>query len=122
MAEAHKRLSSPFLVIFMCSLAAFSILFGEFKRKVLVSKIILCSFFAVVIQAIYISSLNKIIFSIYTFLLHNEWNVHAVILSELGTNSLILSFISPAALFVNVIASIFSGFIPFSHKYAILWV
>ena len=69
LAEAHKRLSSPFLVIFMCSLAAFSILFGEFKRKVLVSKIILCSFFAVVIQAIYISSLNKIIFSIYTFLL-----------------------------------------------------
>ena len=69
LAEAHKRLSSPFLVIFMCSLAAFSILFGEFKRKVLVSKIILCSFFAVVVQAIYISSLNKIIFSIYTFLL-----------------------------------------------------
>ena len=66
LAEAHKRLSSPFLVIFMCSLAAFSILFGEFKRKILVSKIILSSFIAVVIQAIYILSMNKLIFSIYT--------------------------------------------------------
>ncbi len=69
LAEAHKRLSSPFLVVFMCALAAFSILFGEFKRKVLVSKIIICSFIAVLTQAIYISFMNKIIFSIYTFLL-----------------------------------------------------
>ena len=69
LAEAHKRLSSPFLVIFMSTLAAFSILFGEFKRKVLISKIVLCSFIAVLIQAIYISSMNKLIFSIYTFLL-----------------------------------------------------
>ncbi len=69
LAEAHRRLSSPFLVLFMCALAAFSILFGEFKRKVLASKIILCSFIAVLVQAIYISSMNKLIFSIYTFLL-----------------------------------------------------
>ncbi len=69
LAEAHKRLSSPILVIFMCALASFSILFGEFKRKILASKIILCSFFAVLIQAIYISSMNKLFFSIYTFLL-----------------------------------------------------
>ena len=69
LAEAHRRLSSPFLVLFMCALAAFSILFGEFKRKVLASKIILCSFIAVIVQAIYISSMNKLIFSIYTFLL-----------------------------------------------------
>ena len=69
LSEAHKRLSSPFLVIFMSTLAAFSILFGEFKRKVLISKIILCSFIAVLIQATYISSMNKLIFSIYTFLL-----------------------------------------------------
>ena len=69
LAEAHKRLSSPFLVLFMCALAAFSILFGEFKRKVLASKIILCSFIAVLIQAIYISSMNKLVFSIYTSLL-----------------------------------------------------
>jgi len=67
LAEAHKRLSSPFLVIFMCALASFSILFGEFKRKVLVSKIILCSFIAVLTQAIYISFMNKLNFSIYTF-------------------------------------------------------
>ena len=69
LAEAHKRLSSPILVIFMCALASFSILFGEFKRKILVSKMILCSFFAVLIQAIYISTMNKLFFSIYTFLL-----------------------------------------------------
>ncbi|MEC8099790.1 MAG: LptF/LptG family permease [Pseudomonadota bacterium] len=69
LAEAHKRLSSPFLVIFMSALAAFSILFGEFKRKVLVNKIILCSFIAVLIQALYISFMNKIVFSVYTFLL-----------------------------------------------------
>ncbi len=69
LAEAHKRLSAPLLVIFMCSLAAFSVLFGEFRRKVLVSKIIVCSFIAVVMQAIYISIMNKIIFSMYTFLL-----------------------------------------------------
>tara|TARA_Y100000589_G_scaffold282901_1_gene280637 strand:+ start:69 stop:1199 length:1131 start_codon:yes stop_codon:yes gene_type:complete len=69
LAEAHKRLSSPFLVLFMCALASFSVLFGEFKRKVLVSKIILCSFIAVLIQALYISSMNKLIFSIYTFLI-----------------------------------------------------
>ncbi len=69
LAEAHKRLSSPFLVIFMSALAAFSILFGEFKRKVLVSKIIVCSFIAVLMQAVYISFMNKIVFSVYTFLL-----------------------------------------------------
>ena len=69
LAEAHKRLSSPILVIFMCALASFSILFGEFKRKILVSKIILFSFFAVLIQAMYISSMNKLSFSVYTFLL-----------------------------------------------------
>ncbi len=69
LVEAHKRLSSPILVIFMCALASFSILFGEFKRKILVSKIILCSFFAVLMQAIYISTMNKLFFSINTFLL-----------------------------------------------------
>ncbi len=69
LAEAHKRLSSPFLVLFMCALAALSILFGEFKRKILASKVILFSFIAVLVQAIYISTMNKLIFSIYTFLL-----------------------------------------------------
>ena len=69
LAEAHKRLSTPLLVIFMCALAAFSVLFGEFRRKVLVSKIIACSFIAVLMQAIYISIMNKLIFSMYTFLL-----------------------------------------------------
>ena len=69
LAEAHKRLSSPFLVLFMCSLGAFAVLFGEFKRKTLITKIILCSFIAVMIQAIYITAMNKLTFSLYTFLL-----------------------------------------------------
>ena len=69
LAEAHKRLSSPFLVLFMCALGAFSVLFGEYKRKTLVNKIILCSFIAVMMQAIYISVMNKLTFSMYTFLL-----------------------------------------------------
>ena len=64
LAEAHRRLSSPLLVLFMCAIASFSILFGELKRKIL-----MCSFIAVMIQAIYISFINKIIFSMYTFYL-----------------------------------------------------
>ena len=69
LAEAHRRLSSPFLVFFMCTLGSFAILFGELKRKASVKKIIICSFFAVVLQALYISIMNKLIFSIYTFML-----------------------------------------------------
>jgi len=53
----------------MCTLAAFSVLFGEMKRKKLVGNIIFCSFIAVLTQALYISIMNKIIFSISTFLL-----------------------------------------------------
>ncbi len=69
LAEAHRRMSSPILVLFMCALASFSILFGEFKKKALARKIIICSSIAVVLQAAYISMMNKLIFSIYTFLL-----------------------------------------------------
>ena len=69
LAEAHRRLSSPLLVLFMCALASFSVLFGEFKRKMLVRKVIICSSVAVIMQAIYISIMNKLIFSMYTFLL-----------------------------------------------------
>ncbi len=69
LAEGHRRLSSPLLVFFMCSLASFSILFGQMKRKTLVGNIIFCSFIAVIIQAMYISIINKLTFSMYTFLL-----------------------------------------------------
>jgi lipopolysaccharide export system permease protein len=69
LAEGHRRLSSPILVIFMCTLSSFSILFGELKRKNLVRKIALSSFIAVLVQAFYISIMNKLIFSIYTFIL-----------------------------------------------------
>lgn len=68
-AEGHRRLSSPILVIFMCTLASFSVLFGEMKRKILMRNIIFCSFLAVVIQAMYISIMNKLIFSTFTFIL-----------------------------------------------------
>ena len=53
----------------MCTLSSFSILFGELKRKNLVRKIALSSFIAVLVQAFYISIMNKLIFSIYTFIL-----------------------------------------------------
>ena len=69
LAEGHRRISSPILVLFMCTLASFSILFGELKRKNLVRKIALSSFVAVLVQAFYISIMNKLIFSIYTFIL-----------------------------------------------------
>ena len=69
LAEAHRRLSSPILVLFMCALASFSVLFGEFKRKFLVRKIVICSSIAFILQAVYISIMNKLIFSMYTFLL-----------------------------------------------------
>ena len=69
LAEAHRRMSSPLLVIFMCTLASFSVLFGEMKRKVLLGNIVFCSFLAVIMQAMYISLINKMIFSFSTFLL-----------------------------------------------------
>ena len=62
-------MSSPLLVIFMCTLASFSVLFGEMKRKVLLGNIVFCSFLAVIMQAMYISLINKMIFSFSTFLL-----------------------------------------------------
>ncbi len=69
LAEAHRRLSSPILVLCMCALGSFSVLFGEFKRKVLARKIVICSSIAVVLQAVYISIMNKLIFSMYTSIL-----------------------------------------------------
>ena len=69
LAEVHRRLSSPILVLFMCTLASFSVLFGEFKRKFLVRKIVICSSIAFILQAVYISIMNKLIFSMYTLLL-----------------------------------------------------
>ena len=43
LAEAHRRLSSPILVLFMCALASFSILFGNFKRASLTAGITIYS-------------------------------------------------------------------------------
>ena len=53
-----------------------------------------------------------------------EWKVETHILSEpWPTIALMRSRISPAALFVKVMARMFQGFTPFSSiKYAVLWV
>ena len=64
LAEGHRRLSSPLLAIFMCILASFSILFGEMKKKMLLKNIIICSSIAVLTQAVYISIMSNIIFSV----------------------------------------------------------
>jgi len=57
-SEGHRRLSSPLLVIFMCSLAAFSVLFGKTKKKMLAKRIIFISSLAILVQSIYIASIN----------------------------------------------------------------
>ena len=58
LSEGHRRLSSPLLVIFMCSLAAFSVLFGKTKKKMLAKRIIFISSLAILVQSIYIASIN----------------------------------------------------------------
>lgn len=58
LSEGHRRLSSPLLVIFMCSLAAFSVLFGKTKKKMLSKRIIFNSSVAILVQSIYIASIN----------------------------------------------------------------
>ena len=63
LAEAHRRLSSPLLVILMCSLASCAVLIGEMKKKMLLKNIIISSFIAIFIQATYISAINRINFS-----------------------------------------------------------
>lgn len=68
-SEGHRRLSSPFLVIFMCSLASFSVLFGEMKRKLLIKNIVICSFISILIQGLYISIINNLQITMFTLLI-----------------------------------------------------
>ena len=68
-SEGHRRLSSPFLVLFMCSLASFAVIFGEMKRKLLIKNMVICSFIAVFIQAMYISIMNNLQITIFTLFL-----------------------------------------------------
>lgn len=67
LSEGHRRLSSPFLVLFMCSLASFSVIYGEMKRKLLIKNIVICSFIAVFIQAMYITIINNLQITLFTF-------------------------------------------------------
>ena len=67
LSEGHRRLSSPFLVLFMCSLASFSVIFGEIKRKLQIKNIVICSVIAVFIQALYITIINNLQITLFTF-------------------------------------------------------
>ena len=58
-AEGHRRLSSPLLVIFMCSLATFSILFGKTRKKTSSRRIIIISSLAFITQSLYIFLINS---------------------------------------------------------------
>ena len=53
----------------MCSLASFAVIFGEMKRKLLIKNMVICSFIAVFIQAMYISIMNNLQITIFTFFL-----------------------------------------------------
>ena len=58
LAEGHRRVSSPFLVIFMSLAAAFTILLGKEKNSNTTKRISLLSIIIVSIQAIYIVAIN----------------------------------------------------------------
>ena len=68
-SEAHRRLSSPLLVIFMCTTAASTVLFGKMKKRTSTRKIFFLASFALVIQALYITLINNLVFSISLFIL-----------------------------------------------------
>ena len=61
--EGHRRLSSPFLVILMCTTAACSILFGKTKKKFSVKRIFMISILALFIQSLYIGLINNMHFT-----------------------------------------------------------
>ena len=63
LAEGHRRISSPFLVIFMSLAAACSILIGSSKHSNNTKRISLVSAVIVAIQAIFIIAINTINFS-----------------------------------------------------------
>ena len=63
LAEGHRRISSPFLAIFMSLVASCSILFGNSKNSNSSKRIGIVSAIIVTIQAIYIVAINSIYFS-----------------------------------------------------------
>ncbi len=68
LAEGHRRISSPLLVIFMSLAAAFTILLGTGKKSNTTRRISLSSAIIVSTQAIYIVSINTIHFTLINIL------------------------------------------------------
>ncbi len=64
LAEGHRRISSPFLVIFMSLAAACSILVGSSKHTNTTKRISLVSAAIVTVQAMFIVAINTINFSL----------------------------------------------------------
>ena len=69
LSEGHRRLSSPLLVIFMCTLASFSILFGKSKKRILTNRIIIVSSLAFFIQSLYLAIINSNILTNINFII-----------------------------------------------------
>ena len=69
LAEGHRRISSPFLAIFMSLVAACSILLGNSKNYNTTKRISFISGTIVAVQAIYIVILNTIKFSLANILI-----------------------------------------------------
>ena len=63
-SEAHRRLSSPLLVIFMCTTAACTILFGKMRKKLSAKNILAIAALAIFIQSLYIGLINNITFTL----------------------------------------------------------
>ena len=63
-SEGHRRLSSPLLLIFMCTTAACTILFGKMRKKLSSKKIFAVSTLAIFIQSLYIGFINNMSFTI----------------------------------------------------------
>ncbi len=68
LAEGHRRISSPFLVIFMSMAAAFTILLGTAKQTNSTKRITFLSTTVVSIQAIFIVTINTINFTLINIL------------------------------------------------------
>ncbi|MBV68423.1 MAG: hypothetical protein CMJ08_01310 [Pelagibacterales bacterium] len=69
LAEGHRRISTPFLVIFMSLAAAFTILLGTEKKSNTTKRISLSSTIIVSTQAIYIIVINTINFNLINILI-----------------------------------------------------
>lgn len=69
LAEGHRRITSPFLSIFMSLVAACSIMYGVTKHSNYTRRIAIVSGIVVAIQAIYVVLINSINFSVTNIML-----------------------------------------------------